>query len=125
VQPSLVEKLNKNIAAEREAMADLTARLIRVPTENPPGVRYEECLDVLLAALEEVGLNGRTIAIDGEDGCKAAAVASDFGEGSRAVVFHGHYDVVPASIDGQFVPRRQGETIFGRGSSDMKSGPWR
>jgi succinyl-diaminopimelate desuccinylase len=38
------------------------------------------------------------------------------------VHFHGHYDVVPRSVDGQFEPAIKGGNLFGRGSSDMKSG---
>lgn len=119
---SLLEKLSARIAADREAMADLTERLVRLPTENPPGARYENCVEVLLAALDAVGLPGRTIPIRASDGGESTAVTGEYGCGSRAVVFHGHYDVVPASVDGQFDPHRKGDTIFGRGSSDMKSG---
>jgi acetylornithine deacetylase/succinyl-diaminopimelate desuccinylase-like protein len=36
--------------------------------------------------------------------------------------FHGHYDVVPATREGQFEPRVDGDRLYGRGSSDMKSG---
>jgi len=38
------------------------------------------------------------------------------------VHFHGHYDVVPASDRELFEPRLHDGKIFGRGSSDMKSG---
>jgi succinyl-diaminopimelate desuccinylase len=36
--------------------------------------------------------------------------------------FHGHYDVVPHSVDGQFDPVIKRSNLFGRGSSDMKGG---
>jgi succinyl-diaminopimelate desuccinylase len=38
------------------------------------------------------------------------------------VHFHGHIDVVPANAPGLFEPRISEDTIFGRGSSDMKGG---
>src|SRR5205085_8348822 len=44
------------------------------------------------------------------------------GPAGPTLYFHGHYDVVPASVPGQFEPRLDGDTLFGRGSSDMKSG---
>lgn len=40
----------------------------------------------------------------------------------RALVFHGHYDVVPAQDPSQFKPRTTRGTMFGRGTSDMKGG---
>jgi acetylornithine deacetylase/succinyl-diaminopimelate desuccinylase family protein len=44
------------------------------------------------------------------------------GEGERTLYFHGHYDVVPAQRRDQFEPRIKNGVLFGRGSSDMKSG---
>ena len=43
-------------------------------------------------------------------------------DAERALVFHGHYDVVPAQDPSQFRPRMAKGTMFGRGSSDMKGG---
>src|SRR5262249_14300696 len=40
----------------------------------------------------------------------------------RTLYFSGHYDVVPAQTRDQFQPRVEGTNLFGRGSSDMKSG---
>ena len=37
------------------------------------------------------------------------------------LVFHGHYDVVPARAE-QFEPRVQGDRLIGRGAYDMKGG---
>jgi Peptidase family M20/M25/M40 len=38
------------------------------------------------------------------------------------IACRGHYDVVPAQSRDQFQPRVKGANLFGRGSSDMKSG---
>ena len=37
------------------------------------------------------------------------------------VIFHGHVDVVPARPE-QFVPRAEGDRLYGRGAYDMKGG---
>ena len=42
-------------------------------------------------------------------------------ENGPTLVFHGHYDVVPARPE-QFTPRIQGDRLEGRGSYDMKGG---
>ena len=49
-------------------------------------------------------------------------LTAGYGEGEPVLYFHGHYDVVPHSVAGQFDPLIEGSNLFGRGSSDMKSG---
>ena len=117
-------RLTERVAADRPAMTDLIENLIRIPTENPPGVRYHDCARLIASALDDLGFQSRTIEIAPADasGEPRYAVHAEIGAGHRVVCFHGHYDVVPASVAGQFEPRRQGDALFGRGSSDMKSG---
>src|SRR5262249_49100908 len=50
------------------------------------------------------------------------ALLSSYGAGEQILYFHGHYDVVPAADSAQFQPWIAGGKLFGRGSSDMKSG---
>ena len=95
-------------------MLELTQRLIAIPSENPPGNRYEECARVLIDELNRLGFDD----VRREGACMVASV----GSGSRTLYFSGHYDVVPAQSRDQFQPRVEGQNLFGRGSSDMKSG---
>jgi len=96
------------------AMLDLTKRLIAIPSENPPGNHYEECARTLFDELNTLGFDDVRL----EGGCVLASV----GTGPRTLYFSGHYDVVPAQSRDQFQPRVEGANLFGRGSSDMKSG---
>lgn len=96
------------------AMLDLAMRLIAIPTENPPGNRYGECAATLADELEKLGFED----VKHEGACILASV----GSGSRTLYFSGHYDVVPAQRRDQFQPYVEAENLFGRGSSDMKSG---
>jgi len=96
------------------AMLDLTQRLIGIPSENPPGNHYEECVRVLCDELDRLGFDD----VRREGACVLAWA----GTGSRTLYFSGHYDVVPAQSRDQFQPRVEGANLFGRGSSDMKSG---
>jgi len=116
--------VSSRLALVREAMADLIATLVRVPTENPPGVHYAECVELIVQALDRLGFESRVVPVPptGAEKRPRYCVLGEYGSGARSVWFHGHYDVVPASVPGQFEPRRQNGTIFGRGSSDMKSG---
>ncbi len=95
-------------------MLDLTKRLIAIPSENPPGNQYEECARVLFDELDRLGFDD----VRREGACVLASA----GPGTRTLYFSGHYDVVPAQSRDQFQPRMQGGNLFGRGSSDMKSG---
>lgn len=96
------------------AMLDLTRRLIAIPSENPPGNHYAECACVLFDELVRLGFED----VRYEGACVLASV----GAGPRTLYFSGHYDVVPAQSRNQFQPHVKGKNLFGRGSSDMKSG---
>jgi acetylornithine deacetylase/succinyl-diaminopimelate desuccinylase-like protein len=96
------------------AMLELTKRLIAIPSENPPGNHYEECGRILLNELDRLGFDGVR--------CEGACVVASAGTGPRTLYFSGHFDVVPAQSRDQFQPRVKGTNLFGRGSSDMKSG---
>ena len=101
------------LQAEREEMVRLTSELIAIPTENPPGNGYGACRRLLVARLRQLGFDART---------RGECVLAWCGQGRGVLYFHGHYDVVPAQDREQFTPLVRGKNLFGRGSSDMKSG---
>jgi len=105
---------------ERDAMTAMLAELVAIPSENPPGAEYGACLAALAAAMRSVGLAPERIDIPAAS--PRAALRGFVGDSGPTLYFHGHYDVVPAFSRDQFVPRVEGDTLFGRGSSDMKSG---
>jgi succinyl-diaminopimelate desuccinylase len=98
----------------------LLSDLVAVASENPPGREYASCVAALEAAAEGLGLAHERIAIDGEP--PRTALRTSIGERGPVLYLHGHYDVVPAYAPDQFIPRIEGDALFGRGSSDMKSG---
>ena len=108
----LLSRLRERLS--EPAMLDLTRRLIGIPSENPPGNEYEECVRTLCDELSRLGFDD----VRREGACVLAWA----GTGSRTLYFSGHYDVVPAQSRDQFQPRVEGANLFGRGSSDMKSG---
>jgi succinyl-diaminopimelate desuccinylase len=118
------ETLLAAIDDQREAMTTMLAGLVGIPTENPPGAAYEPCLDALAAAMRTVGLTPERLDIQASPpgAGPRAAVRAFVGDSGPTLYFHGHYDVVPAYSRDQFVPRVEGDSLFGRGSSDMKSG---
>jgi acetylornithine deacetylase/succinyl-diaminopimelate desuccinylase family protein len=120
---SLAPVLRRAIDAHRDGIVRLMSDLVRIPTENPPGRHYRAAVDLLSARMTALGLAPGIIEIPSDEGREPRlALTASYGTGSRAVVFHGHYDVVPASAAGQFEPVWQSDTLFGRGSADMKGG---
>ena len=107
------QQIHDAIRQDQQAMVDLTRDLMRIPSENPPGKNYGEVVDVLSRALKHLGFEPE---VHGE--CLLAFT----GERDRVLYFSGHYDVVPAQHRDQFEPVVEGNNLFGRGSSDMKSG---
>jgi len=106
--------VQKILAQSELAILELTKRLIAIPTENPPGNHYSRCAGLLLDELRMLGFEDAHL--EGE------CVLASCGSGERTLYFSGHYDVVPAQSPDQFEPRVKGANLFGRGSSDMKSG---
>jgi succinyl-diaminopimelate desuccinylase len=96
------------------AMLDLAQRLIAIRSENPPGNQYAECARTLFDELDRLSFDD----VRREGACVLASV----GTAPRTLYFSGHYDVVPAQSLDQFQPIVRGANLFGRGSSDMKSG---
>jgi succinyl-diaminopimelate desuccinylase len=116
VEPHNSQQISSRLCERlsEEAMLDLTKRLITIPSENPPGNHYEDCVSSLFGELVRLGFDN----VERDGACVLASV----GTGPRILYFSGHYDVVPAQSPDQFQPRVQGTNLFGRGSSDMKSG---
>ena len=102
-------------------MVALLAALVEVATENPPGRAYLACVDTIERTLSELSFEHERVEIVSPDAPRAA-VAAWVGDPGPTLYFHGHYDVVPAAQPSQFMPRVEGDAMFGRGTSDMKSG---
>jgi succinyl-diaminopimelate desuccinylase len=116
------QRIADAVDAERDAMCTLLSALVAIPTENPPATGYRPCVALLESTLTQLGFPFERIDIPSPVEMPRAAIRAWLGESGPALCFHGHYDVVPAAAAGQFVPRIDGDTLFGRGSSDMKSG---
>lgn len=121
----MTENVKRRIAARiakmSDRIADLTRRLVAIPTENPPGRSYGECVELLKTELKNLGLPSEVIDVPGGGEHPRYVLLSGIGSGST-VFLHGHYDVVPANRAGQFDPIIASGRIEARGASDMKGG---
>ncbi len=119
------------IAARREEMVGLAAELVRIPTVNPPGAHYADCVELLAERLRRRGFaveirRARGAPGDSDRHPRVNLLARR--EGTRAgptVHLNGHIDVVPAgegwSVDPFAGTVRDGR-LYGRGAADMKGG---
>jgi acetylornithine deacetylase/succinyl-diaminopimelate desuccinylase-like protein len=120
------EVLRASVAARREWVASTTARLVAIPSPNPP----LDTRDVAAAAAElvrEVAPGAELEVIELDHGVtNLVAVLRGRGAGKR-VVFSGHLDTYPLleelpwTVDPLGGARRDGR-IYGRGACDMKGG---
>ncbi len=127
------DQILRFIASQREGILAFTEALVRVPTENPPGRNYRECVELLEDHLQRMGLSPTVIEVPPPGGGTGETksdtesyprycVLAGYGTGERILYFHGHYDVVPAGSEAQFAPRVENDRLYGRGTADMKSG---
>jgi succinyl-diaminopimelate desuccinylase len=94
----------------------LTERLITYDTSNVDGLRAA-------AGFIKGWLEAREIDVAdhrfGDLHALSAVVGPDEDPAHPTLVFHGHFDVVPGHEE-QFIPRIEGDRLFGRGAYDMK-----
>ncbi len=107
-----------------EEQSDLVAfarDLVAIPSENPPGRAYDECVARICTELERLAIAYEVVET-GSQGTPRQAILAAVGEGPRLLYLHGHYDVVPAFAPEQFVPVLDDGRLVGRGATDMKGG---
>lgn len=135
----MISRLEKKIIARvdqlRNELISMTKDLISIPTVNPPGEKYEECVGFLSDTLSDIGFNVKVIDVPkielselaphGKGLPRPNLIAELLGSSSDGPILHfnGHYDVVPASGEwavNAFKPLVKDGKIYGRGASDMK-----
>jgi acetylornithine deacetylase/succinyl-diaminopimelate desuccinylase family protein len=117
-----IAPLARALDAHRDAILAFSEDLIRIPTENPPGRHYRECVNRIRLETDRLGLACRVLEAAAPAGEPRYNLLGFHGEGQRTVYFHGHYDVVPSHSPEQFTPRVEHGRLCGRGSADMKGG---
>jgi succinyl-diaminopimelate desuccinylase len=95
--------------------------LVAIPTENPPGAAYDECVQRICAELDSLAIDYEVVET-GDDKTGRQAILATVGDRGPRLYLHGHYDVVPGFSRAQFEPRFEDGRLVGRGASDMKGG---
>jgi succinyl-diaminopimelate desuccinylase len=125
---SIEDRVIASVEALRDELVDLTARLVRIPTVNPPGEHYPEAARLLGATLRGFGYSVEEIAPSDARGDypRVNVVGRLDGASARPVLhFNGHVDVVPPGEGWErdpFAGAVADGRLWGRGSSDQKAG---
>lgn len=109
------------LSHREDAILEFARDLVAIPTENPPGAAYDECVERICAELEALAIDHEVVETGDEDTPRRAVVGGT-GDRGTLLYLHGHYDVVPGFNRAQFDPRIEDGRLVGRGASDMKGG---
>ena len=104
-------------AAECESDLARLERLIRIPSVSSNIVEVNRAVDCLAG---ELGAEGMWCSIETMADGRRVLFAANVETKRPDVVLSAHIDVVPALDPAQYVPRREGGRIYGRGASDCK-----
>ena len=125
------ENLLNEIEKRKDDLIDLTQKLIRIPTLNPPGNNYLEICEFLKKRMEKSGFETKLIrAYDtpGDSNKFPRWNLVCFKDGinkGNTIHFNGHTDVVETGNDWSVDPfegKYIDGLIYGRGACDMKGG---
>lgn len=117
---ALQHDLRQALAANQDALLEFSQDLVRIPSENPPGTHYRECVERIHREMDRLGIACQVLEVPGPYDRPRYNLLGFYGDGRPTLYFHGHYDVVPAHRREQFTPRLEQGRLYGRGSSDMK-----
>lgn len=124
-----VENLEKELVA-------FAKEIIRIPTENPPGENYSQCAEAIGKMMKKIGCEVEYVVVPeallpklaphGQNLPRVSVIGRYYGKSQRPLIhFSGHFDVVPAGTDWTIPPYEgvvKDGKVYGRGSSDQKSG---
>jgi len=126
-----LDRVLAEVDRARDEIVDFAARLVRIPTINPPGADYEACAALIGDQLRAHGAEVHLLPATGRmehtpEHPRINVVGRQAGSSpGPAIHLNGHFDVVPVGLGwtrdpfgGEVIDGR----LYGRGSCDMKAG---
>ena len=129
--PSDIDRILDEVDRAADEIVDFAARLVRIPTVNPPGEEYETCANAIGDQLRAHGAEVQLLPAIGKiehtpRHPRINVVGRHEGRAQGpAIHLNGHFDVVPAGLGwtrDPFGGEIVGDRLYGRGSCDMKAG---
>ena len=131
MQSAAADRVIAEVDRARDEIVDFAARLVRIPTINPPGADYEACASVIADQLRGQGADVHLLPALGRvehtpDHPRINVVGRHDGSSNGpAIHLNGHFDVVPVGLGwtrDPFGGDVEDGRLYGRGSCDMKAG---
>jgi succinyl-diaminopimelate desuccinylase len=130
-EAAAVDRALREVERAADEIVDFAARLVRIPTVNPPGDEYEACASAIGDQLRAHGADVQLLPAIGRSEHtprhpRINVIGRQAGTApAPAIHLNGHFDVVPAGYGWSREPFG-GEVadgkLYGRGSCDMKAG---
>ena len=131
MQSAAVDRVIAEVDRARDEIVDFAARLVRIPTVNPPGADYEACASVIGDQLRAHGADVHLLPALGRvehtpEHPRINVIGRHDGSSNGAAIhLNGHFDVVPVGLGwtrDPFGGDVEDGRLYGRGSCDMKAG---
>src|SRR5205807_9268589 len=96
------EMLRATLASYEKDLVAFTKALIAIPTENPPGLAYHACVDLLTQKLAQIGLAYTLLEVPAPTASSprsahpGSCLLGSYGPGEDLRYLSGHYAVGPA-----------------------------
>lgn len=129
--PSNIDRILAEVDRAADEIVDFAARLIRIPSVNPPGEEYEACANAIGEQLRAHRADVQLLPAVGRiehtsEHPRINVIGRHSGTANApAIHLNGHFDVVPTGngwtrepFGGQIIDGK----LYGRGSCDMKAG---
>ncbi|MDP6355735.1 MAG: acetylornithine deacetylase, partial [Planctomycetota bacterium] len=107
-------KLDARIDKQERQLCRFLQQVVRVPTVNPPGENYLECVSIFEDKLKSLGMTTRVVKVaealvrehvPDADGCPRYNLIARWDVGAKETIhFNGHYDVVPVNGKWKYGP---------------------
>ncbi|AWT59632.1 MAG: Succinyl-diaminopimelate desuccinylase [Candidatus Moanabacter tarae] len=125
--------LDNYLTSNQKVLVEHLKQLVSIPTVNPPGRSYKECVTFLKTSLESIGFETQVFKVPDDkirnilptkDKYSRYNLFAKWNLGKKKTIhFNAHYDVVPVSGSWMYPPfsgHVEKGVLYGRGAADMK-----
>lgn len=134
--------VSKYVDKDKDELVEFVRRLVRIPTQDPPGENYPKICAVLAEELKGLGMDVETVVAPEKvlkekragnivweampwSGERTNVIGKLKGrESKKTLLFNGHVDTVPVGAGwtkDPFKGEMIGDKLYGRGTNDMKA----
>jgi len=132
-RPMASHPVHQRVRKLQSQLVAFLKKFLEIPTVNPPGARYGDCIGLLEKKLRGLGLETKVYRVPkaeqerlnpGYAEYPRYNIVARWDTGAKKTLhYSGHYDVVPATLGWKtdaFKPYIKGNKLVARGTQDMK-----